>query len=121
MNREAFHARPVQLVSQVCGVLHAPVGDVKLTDPGVTEGDRDGGGGSPGTEEQNALAREFYAGLLAGHHHPAPVRIETAHPGIFDHHGVDGARDAGASSSSSSTSGIMARLCGIVTLKPPEL
>ena len=57
MNREAFHARPVQLVSQVCGVLHAPVGDVKFTDPGFTEGDRDGGGGSPGTEEQDALAR----------------------------------------------------------------
>src|SRR5687767_9233266 len=91
---EAFHASLVQLVSQVCGALHAPVGDVKLTDPGLTEGDRDGGCGTAGAEEQNSLAREFYAGLLAGHDHTAPVRIETAHPGILDHHGVESARDA---------------------------
>ena len=96
MNRESFHTRPVQLVSQVCAVLHAPVGDVKFTDPGVAEGDRDSGCGASGTEEQDALAREFYAGLLAGHHHPASVRVVTAHPGVFDHHGVESARDAGA-------------------------
>ena len=59
----------MQLVSQVCGAPDVPVGDVQLTDPGLTEGDRDGCGGTPGTEEQDALARELYAGLLAGHHH----------------------------------------------------
>src|ERR671912_2511523 len=85
----------MQLVSQVCGALDVPVGDVQLTDPGLTEGDRDGCGGTPGTEEQDAPAWEFYTGLLAGHHHPASVRVETAQPGVFDHHGVDGAGDAG--------------------------
>src|ERR687890_2575814 len=96
MNHQPFHARPVQLVSQVCGALHAPVGDAKLIYPCFAESDRDGGGGPPCTEEQDALAREFYAGFLAGHHHPASVRVETAQPVVFDHHGVDGARDAGA-------------------------
>jgi hypothetical protein len=94
VDRESFHSRPVQLVSQVRGALHAPVGDVKFTGSGFTEGDRDGGGGTPGAEEQDAPAREFYSGLLTGHHHPAPVRVETTQRGGFDHHGVDGARDA---------------------------
>src|SRR5215210_3995043 len=67
---------------------------MQLTYPDLTEGDRDGCSGTPGTEEQDALAREFYAGLLAGHHHAASVCIEPAQPGGFDHHGVDGARDA---------------------------
>src|SRR5688572_9443205 len=95
MNREPFYICPVQLVSQVCGVLDAPVGNVKLTNTCLAEGDRDGCGGTPSAEEQDAPAREFYAGLLAGHHHSASVRVETAQSGVFDHHGVESAGYAG--------------------------
>ena len=72
----------------------------------------------PGAQEQDPLAGEFDSGLPTGHDHPAPVSVVASEAGPIDHDGVHRPGEMPAPSSSSSRSEIIARLCGMVMLKP---
>jgi hypothetical protein len=96
MDLDPLHARCAQLVPQLCGVLHAPVGDAQSADPRAAESERDGGRGAPGAQDQDPLARQLYSGLPAGHDHPAPVGVVAAEPGALYHDGVHRPGDAGS-------------------------